>query len=133
MPDPLPLAAAGILALLGMLHLTCTLRDLTGKPRFFRPRDADLLSSMRETKVALAPGGRDYWTALLGFHISHSLAVLMLALLIVVASAEALTALLWLTISLTALYAFIAWRFWFAIPMWGCIVATALLLAGLIT
>lgn len=45
---------------------------------------------MRATTVALARGGLDYWTALIGFHFSHRLGVLLFALLVVLASVYAL-------------------------------------------
>lgn len=127
------MAGGGVLALLGILHLIYTLRDLFGRPRFFAPRDAALLAAMQQTRAGIAPGGRDYWQALLGFHVSHSLAVLMAAGIVATAS---LSGDLWLGLgglAITLIYALLAWRFWFNIPLWGCLIAATLQTAGLLS
>lgn len=121
---------AGIIGLLGLLHLIYTFRDAIGPPRFFRPRDKSLLASLRQTKVALAPSGRDFWSALVGFHFSHSLGVLLFALLAVVTTNLAIGWLYPVLIAVGAVYAFLAWRYWFMIPMVGCSVGTVLLTLG---
>ena len=126
----LPYLAAALLATLGALHLVYTIHDAVREPRYFVPRDKALLAPMRATTVALARGGRDYWTALIGFHFSHSIGVLMFALLVVLASVYPLG---WLKILLVAVgcaYTFIAWRCWFRIPFAGCAAATVLMAAG---
>src|SRR5471032_2826486 len=126
----LALASAGIFVVLGALHLVYTLHDFGPKPRYFRPRDAALLPAIRSTKTAIAPQGRDYWSGILGFNLSHSIGVLLFALLIVIATEYQI---LWLKPVLVAvgmLFAAIAWRCWFAIPMLGCLIGTALMIAG---
>ena len=126
----LPFLAAGILATLAILHLIYTVHDLLFEPRYFAPRDRSLLAPMRATRNALTPTGRDYWSALLGFHLSHSLGVLMFAFLIILGTIHQLEWLKMLLVSLGALYTWIAWRFWFHIPFYGCAAATVLMLAG---
>jgi hypothetical protein len=126
----LSLAAAGIFALLGILHLVYTLRDFGARPRYFSPRDAALLAAMRQTKVGLAPKGRDYWSAMLGFNLSHGIGVLLFALLILLAAQYRIAWLQPVLVGVGATLTAIAWRCWFSTPMLGCAVGTALLLAA---
>lgn len=126
----LPFLAAGILATLAVLHLAYAIHDIVAEPRYFSPRDQSLLAPMRATRNALTPTGRDYWSALLGFHLSHSIGVLLFALLIVLATLHEID---WLKVGLICLggvFTWIAWRFWFHIPLYGCAAATVLMLAG---
>lgn len=127
----LPLIGAAVIyGLLGVAHAVCTLHDILRRPRYFRPRNHELVAGLQATTVALAPGGRDYWTASLGFHLSHAIGVLLLTLLILISDNAGLDWLLPLLILISAAYALIAWRFWFRIPLVGCVMATALLIAG---
>lgn len=126
----LPFLAAGILATLGLLHLSHTVTDLLLEPRYFGPRDASLLADMRATRLAMAPAGRDYWSVILGFNLSHSIGVLLFALLIVLANQHEIGWLKVLLVVLGGVFTWIAWRFWFHVPMYGCAAATALMLAG---
>lgn len=126
----LPLAAAGIIAALATLHLVYTLHDVFFLPRYFVPRDRALLDAMRQTKLALAPTGHDYWSALLGFHLTHSVGLLLFALLIVLSVTVPLPALRPLLIAISLVLTLICWRFWFHIPLIGCAVASALLIVG---
>ena len=126
----LPLAAAAIFAVLGALHLAYTLSDMFGRPRYFVPRDAALLEAMRTTRIALAPGGRDFWTVYLGFNITHSLFLLLLALLIVLTGLIPLPALKLPGIGLGLSLTLISWACFFHIPTTGCAVATALMILG---
>ena len=126
----LPFLAAGILATLAVLHLAYAIHDIMLEPRYFSPRDRSLLDPMRGTRNALTPNGRDYWSALLGFHLSHSIGVMLFALLIVLASLYQIDWLKLLLVCLGSVLTWIAWRFWFHVPFYGCATATALMLAG---
>jgi hypothetical protein len=126
----LPLAAAAIIGVLGMLHLIYTVRDIVSRPRYFVPRDPVLLEAMRGTQIALAPNGHDYWSVLLGIHLTHSIGLLLFALLIALTVITPLPALKPLMIGLGLVLTFIAWKFFFHIPMIGCAIATALMIAG---
>lgn len=126
----LPLLAAGIFASLATLHLIYTIHDFVFEPRYFKPRDGALLAPMRATRNALTPAGRDFWSALLGFHFSHSIGVLLFALLIVLAGTMNIGWLKILLVCLGAVYTWIAWRCWFHIPLIGCALATGLMAAG---
>ena len=118
------------MALLGILHLVYTLHDFGPRPRYFRPRDARLLDEMRQTRTAIAPDGRDYWSGVLGFNLSHALGVLLFALLIYLATYYQID---WLKPGLATIgiaYAAIAYRCWFRTPMVGALLAVALMVAG---
>lgn len=124
-------AGGGVVALLGLVHLFYTLRDLAGPPKYFAPNDRELLDAMKRARVRLSPGGHDFWRAMLGFHISHSIAVIMVGGLATWGAATGETAMQAIALALTLIYAVIARRFWFAIPMWGCLIAGGLQAAGL--
>ena len=126
----LAFAAAGILATLATLHLIYTIHDFAFTPRYFTPRDAALLAPMKATRNALTPAGRDYWSALLGFHLSHSIGVLLFALLIVLAGNFEIGWLKAMLVCVGIVYTWIAWRCWFHIPLIGCALATGLMIAG---
>ena len=126
----LPFAAAAIIAVLAVLHLAYTLHDLFGQPRYFTPRDRALLEAMRATNLSLAPTGRDFWSAMLGFHLTHSIGLLLFALLIVLSVTTPLPALRPLLIGIALVLTLIAWRCWFHIPLMGCAAVSVLLIAG---
>ena len=126
----LPLGAAGIFAVLGVLHLVYTLRDMFGRPRYFAPRDPALLEAMRATRIALAPAGRDMWSVYMGFNLTHSLSLLLLALLIVLTVMTPLPALKLPAIALGLLVTLIAWACFFHIPLIACAAASVLMIAG---
>lgn len=119
--------AALIYAVLGGLHGLYTLRDIGGRPRYFRPKDKAVLEAMRATTTAIAPRGRDYWSGIMGFHLSHSLGVLLFALLIVVLVQYQIGWLMPVLAGVGALFTVIAWRFWFHIPMIGSAIGTVLI------
>jgi hypothetical protein len=126
----LPLAAAAIITVLATIHLVYTLRDMFGEPRYFTPRDRALMQTLRTTKLSLAPTGHDFWSATLGFHLTHSIGLLLFALLIVLSVTTPLPALRPLLIGVALLLTLIAWRCWFHIPLMGCAAVSALLIAG---
>ena len=126
----LPFAAAAIIAVLATLHLVYTLHDLFDQPRYFTPRDRALLETMRATKLSLAPTGHDFWSATLGFHLTHSIGLLLFALLIVLSVTTPLPALRPLLIGIALVLTLIAWRCWFHIPLMGCAAVSVLLIAG---
>ena len=124
------IAAALIFAALGGLHAVYTLHDIVRQPRYFRPKDRTLIEAMQATKIALAPQGRDFWSALLGFHLSHSIGILLFALLILVADAYAIAWLMPVLTAVGALLTLIAWRCWFHVPVLGCLIGTVLIVVA---
>jgi hypothetical protein len=126
----LALAAAAVMALLGALHFAYTLNDFGKQPRYFRPLDANLLNAMRQTRTALAPRGSDYWSGVLGFNLSHSVGVLLFALLITIATLYEINWLKPMLVIVGAGYAAISYRCWFHVPTAGILLATALMTVG---
>jgi hypothetical protein len=122
--------AAAIMAGLGCLHLLYTWRDFGDRPRYFRPQDRALLEAMKSTRTNIGPNGRDYWSGVLGFNLSHSLGLLMFALLIALATFYRIIWLEPLLIAIGLAYATIAWRCWFAVPMIGVLVAALFMTVG---
>jgi hypothetical protein len=126
----LPFLSAAILAVLGTLHLIYTVHDAVRVPKYFVPRDKALLPAMRQTKVALAPGGHDYWDALVGFHFSHSIGILLLATMIALETVYPTGWLRPLLCGVGAAYVLIAWRYWFRTPLIGVAIATLAMTAA---
>jgi hypothetical protein len=119
--------AAAIFALLGSAHLALALHDCLRPPRFFRPSDEGVLREMRLTRTALAESGRDYWSGVIGFNLSHAIGVLLFATLIVIASIHVID---WLKPALVltgVVYAVVSFRCWFIAPTLGISLATLLL------
>lgn len=119
------------MAVLGLLHVIYTLRDFGAEPKYFRPTRVDLLDQMRASKTALAPKGRDYWSGVLGFHLSHSLGLLLFATLAATAAFDHDAHLAFIIPLIPFGYALIAYRCWFQIPLIGSIVAGLLISIGL--
>jgi fermentation-respiration switch protein FrsA (DUF1100 family) len=126
----LPLIAAAIFGVLGLMHFAYTLRDLSGRPRYFRPTEPSVLAAMQASRTAIAPDAPDYWRGVLGFHLSHSIGVLLLALLIVVATLYLITWLKPILVIVGAAYAVVSYMCWFNAPTIGILLATTLMAAG---
>src|SRR5579871_929761 len=113
--------SAGLFAILGILHLAYTLHDFGARPRYFRPMDHALLPALQNTHMNIARGGRDYWSSILGFNLSHSIGLLLFALLIVVATQHEIAWLKPLLMLVSGSFAVIAWRCCFRTPMLGAL------------
>jgi hypothetical protein len=108
-------------ALLGLVHLALTLRDLS-RPTYFRPSDETLIPLLKGSGVAVltrAPGGHTMWRAWLGANLTHSLGLLAFAFVsLAVALHDAalvsdIAVLRPLCIIIALAYVIIALRFWF--------------------
>jgi hypothetical protein len=126
----LAFVGAAIIAALGAMHLAYTLQDFGARPRHFTPTDPVLLTAMRQCRTALAPHGRDYWSGILGFHLSHSMGLAFFALLGALAGPYEIEWLKPLLILAGLAYAAISFRCWFAAPTICVLLATALMAAG---
>lgn len=123
-------SAAFVFAYLGAVHLFFTIRDFGRNPKYFRPNDLALFEALKQTKPNIAPNGRDYWTALLGFNVTHSFAAMFLALLILLVDPYQI---LWLKPVLCVLalgLTYLAWRCWFLVPQIMISAATVALIVG---
>lgn len=128
-------AGMAIFAILGSLHLVYSLLDLS-EPKRFMPQDESLLGAMKNTRIRMAKNARNFWLSYMGFHLSHSLGLITFAVIYISLSFvepavifSAPLATIMIGVSLT--YAVLSHFFWFAIPLTGSILATALLLLGL--
>ena len=127
-------AGLAIFAVLGGLHLIYTLMDLRA-PKYFAPRDHKVLALMQQTHVALAKNPKNYWESYLGFNLSHSLGILVFVATYSVLSVIAPEiifhpAMLLLLLGTGGIFAFLAYRFWFSIPLIGSLCGTFLFVIG---
>jgi hypothetical protein len=126
----LPYSAAAIVAFFGTVHLGYALHDCFKDPKYFRPLDASLLTSMQTTRTAIAPDGAHYWAGVLGFHLSHSIGVIMFGVMIWVVTSYSITWLQTVLIVTGLIYVMISHFCWFRIPTLGIGAATALMSVG---
>jgi hypothetical protein len=108
-------------ALLGVVHLALTVRDLR-EATYFRPTDDALVAALGSTGVTLLarwPGARTMWRAWLGANLTHGIGLLLFALVLLAVALHdddliaAIGAIHPLSISAAVLYTAIAARFWF--------------------
>jgi hypothetical protein len=123
-------SAAALIGFLGLMHLGYALHDCLRSPRYFRPLEESLLPLMRGTKTALAPEGANYWRGVLGFHLSHSIGVLMFALMIWVTSSYSIAWMQPVLVVIGTSYVVISHSCWFRIPTIGIGIATILMAFG---
>src|ERR1700751_5549816 len=69
-----------VFGVLGALHATYTLLDLRS-PRRLVPADPSVAHAMANSALRLSGGRTDMWRAWIGFNFSHSLGVLLVAML----------------------------------------------------
>jgi hypothetical protein len=111
------------LILLGSMHLILTLKDISN-PKIFAPRDPELLHRMQSEFAAIT---RDttIWRSMLGFHISHSMAVLLVGVTVLYMAArympllEADLIFRWAGPTLAWVFVVLAKCFWFRKPLIG--------------
>lgn len=122
---PLITASASIVLTLGALHLLLTYRSTR-----FHPRDAELEARMKEVSPRFS-SATTMWRAGVGFHASHSLGALLFGLVFAYLAHEA-SGLLYRSPFLLALgavslaaWVWLAWRYWFRIPLRGLTIAAA--------
>jgi hypothetical protein len=120
-------AAAAIIGFLGILHFFYALHDILRAPKFFSPLDVSLLSSLRNTKTAIAPKGADYWSGVIGFNLSHCIGLLMFASMIWVGSLYGIVWMQSLLIVIGLSYVVVSYYCWFRTPTFCLSVATAFL------
>ena len=125
----------GILGLLGVMHGLYTLKDFR-KPFYFAPRDRELVTVLETAGMGITDQQNNFWRAYLGFHLSHSLGILVFVVtffgLTFINPAlifhPFLSAIL---IGTGVLYAILSRVFWFSKPFIGVSLATLLFVAGL--
>ena len=116
-----------VFGVLGALHATYTLLDLRN-PRRLVPADPSVAHAMANSALRLSGGRTDMWRAWIGFNFSHSLGVLLVAVLALWAGFR--TKMLPVDIIMPALtligcvYEVLALLYWFRIPAIGVAVGT---------
>lgn len=125
------LASTAIVFTLGAIHLLFTFRG-----RSFHPREEALLTRMREVPMRITRE-TTIWRAMVGFHASHSLGVMMWSVVyayLALAHPTFLFASPFLLIAgLVFLLCFVglAKKYWFRVPFRGVALATLLYAAAL--
>lgn len=127
-----------ILAVLGALHLKYTFADLK-RPRYFVAHDKNVLPLLQNTHVKLvrnpAANANSFWRSYMGFHMSHSVGILIFAAIYMCLSFIAPSILFHpvlavILVGTGAAYSVMAHLFWFNIPFWGASLATTLFAIG---
>ena len=75
-----PILGGTVFGLLGVLHALYTLLDLRN-PRRLVPVDPSVARAMANSALSPSGGRTDMWRAWIGFNFSHSLGVLLVAVL----------------------------------------------------
>jgi hypothetical protein len=125
-------ASAGIIFLLGLVHLVYTFRGTK-----LHPRDAALEARLKEVSPVISRE-TTMWKAWIGFNASHSFGALLFgatySYLAVLHSSFLFQSpfLLLLGLLLLAGYAFLGKRYWFSVPFRGIVLATVLYVVALI-
>lgn len=98
----------------------------------FEPRDPGLLEQLKNSKTSLSTTG-NIWMGIKGFHLSHSLGLVLFGwfyITLAVESPGALQSSVSLNLGLLlipAIYVYLAHRFWFSVPRNCFALATGLL------
>lgn len=130
-------AGGAIFAVLGALHALYTFLD-EKRPRRLAPDDPKVIEAMAASSVRLSRGGTTMWRAWVGFNYSHSLgaamfgaACILLGLTLKVYAPP--RAFLFVPVAIGSLYALLAVRYWFRIPVIGIALATFCFVAAWLT
>jgi hypothetical protein len=124
----LPFLGGGVFGLLGALHAIYTLLDLRN-PRRLVPADPSVAQAMANSALRLSGGRTDMWRAWIGFNISHSLGVLLVAGLAFWAGSRFNTLPVGVIIPVLTLigclYLVLALLYWFRVPAIGVAIGTS--------
>lgn len=123
-----------IFSLLGVLHGVYTLRDLRN-PRYFAPRDRKLVKVLETAGMGITREQDNFWKAYMGFHLSHSLGILIfsltyLALSFIMPELLFHPALMSLQVGTGALYMILSKKYWFSKPFVGSGLALLFFILG---
>lgn len=131
-PSALMATAAGIIFVLGMLHIVFTFAGAR-----LHPRDVRLQRRMQQVAPVIS-SDTSMWRAWIGFNASHSLCALLFGLvygylaLVRPALLFADPFLLALAAALLATLLWLAWRYWFRVPFLGIAIAFACCVASIL-
>ena len=122
------------LIVLGALHGLYTVMD-EFVPRKLAPKDTSLVTTLRMAPLGIT-NDTNMWRAWIGFNLSHSIGAVGFGLLyayLAVAHADFLVTappLLWAAPIIGVLYMYLAWRYWFAVPLIGVTISTVAFTVG---
>ena len=116
-----------VFGVLGALHALYTLLDLRN-PRRLVPVDPSVAHAMANSALRLSGGRTDMWRAWIGFNFSHSLGVLLVAVLAFWAASRFNTLSLSVSTGVMTLigcvYLILALLYWFRSPAIGVAIGT---------
>lgn len=121
-----------IFGVLGIIHLVYTF--FTTK---FAPRDPEVAPLMQQTTLRLTRE-TTVWNAWIGFNASHSLGAILFAVLYLLLAGRHMESLIqdhslvWIAVAFSMAYLYLAWRYWFRIPLIGIAAAAACFLVSAI-
>ena len=128
MTSVLFIIGGSLFALLGVLHALYTFADIS-RPRRLVPDNPAVIEAMSASGVRLARGGTTMWRAWVGFNFSHSLGAVIFGFgcIVVGLSLDSLAlpkATLLVPVAISAIYLWLAIRYWFRIPAIGIAAGT---------
>jgi len=115
-----------VFGVLGGLHAIYTLLDLRN-PRRLVPVDPSVAHAMANSAVRMSRGGTDMWRAWIGFNFTHSLGVLLFAVLAIWAGARINRLPVGIIPALTligCIYLVVAMRYFYRSPAIGVAIGT---------
>ena len=124
------LAGALPFVVLGFAHAFSTPAHLE-VPRGLSPSDVELARTMSRTRLRLT-ARTDMWLAWVGFNFSHSLGVFLLGAVVLVIGRSAASfeaegrIFVPLSVLVSALYLFLASKYWFRTPVLACALSLVL-------
>lgn len=124
------------LLVLGLLHNLYTLQDLFS-PKRIVPSDRDLMDRMKQSGLRLTKG-TDMWRAWVGFNFSHGLGAIVIGAFYLYMALghfdvlRGLPVLFYAAPIIAAIYALLAWRYWFRVPLAGALASLVLFVAGVL-
>jgi hypothetical protein len=125
------LVGASIYAGLGGLHLLYTFVGTR-----LDPHDPAAIAAMRATHPRLTRGATTVWDAWIGFNASHSLGAIVFAAFVAGLAGwrmdvlQATPAFAWIAVANSLAWTWLAWRYWFRIPLIGTALASACFLVA---
>jgi hypothetical protein len=103
---------------------------ILGRTQNSSHQNSDLLLAMKTAQPGIAPRRRDYWSGVLGFNLSHSLGLILFALLVAVTNQCDMEWLKPALIFVGIADAAISHRCWSPVPTTDICLSTGLLAAG---
>ena len=127
----LVVASSAIMLVLGLLHLVYTFRGIK-----LHPRNSGLIDAMKRVPLVITDE-TTVWKAWLGFNTSHSMTAILFGLVygyLAIVHPDILYHSVYLQslgFLMLAVFAFLAWAYWFSIPFIGILISLAFYVTSL--